>query len=136
MLTGMLADGVVPGGGVAYLACVPAVESIRERCAVPGAEQGVDIFLEALEAPFKQIVHNHGLVHPPVALGNAKRLGCGYGFDVRTGTYVDMRQQGIVDSLQVTRGALRLATSTALSLLTTGVVVLPRQAKRAQRVRP
>jgi chaperonin GroEL (HSP60 family) len=55
---------------------------------------------------------------------------------VRTGTYVDMRQQGIVDSLQVTRGALRLATSTALSLLTTGVVVLPRQAKRAQRVRP
>ena len=136
VLTGMLADGVVPGGGVAYLACVPAVESIREQCAVPGEEHGVDVFLEALEAPFKQIVHNHGLVHPPVALDNAKRLGCGYGFDVRTGTYVDMRQQGIVDSLQVTRGALQLATSTAVSVLTTGVVVLPRQAKRAQRVRP
>ena len=103
---------------------------------MPGEEHGVDLFLDALEAPFKQIVHNHGLVHPPVALDNAKRLGCGVGFDVRTGTYVDMRQQGIVDSLQVTRGALQLATSTAVSVLTTGVVVLPRQAKRAHRVRP
>ena len=96
------------------------------------SEQGVDVFLAALEAPFRQIVHNHGLVHPPVALGNAERLGCGYGFDVRTGTYVDMRQQGIVDSLQVTRGALRLATSTALSLLTPPVSWCCR-AKRSER---
>jgi chaperonin GroEL len=136
VLTGMLADGVVPGGGVAYLACVPAVESIREQCAVPGEEHGVDIFLDALESPFKQIVHNHGLVHPPVALDKAKRLGGGYGFDVSAGRYADMRQQGIVDSLQVARGALQLATSAARSLLTTDVVVLPRQVKRAQRVRP
>jgi len=136
VLTGMLAEGVVPGGGVAYLACLPTVESMREHCAMPDEEHGVDLFLDALEAPFKQIVHNHGLVHSPVALDNAKRLGCGVGFDVRTGTYVDMRQQGILDSLQVTRGALQLATSTAVSVLTTGVVVLPRQAKRAHRVRP
>ena len=136
VLTGMLAEGVVPGGGVAYLACLPTVESMREHCAMSDEEHGVDLFLDALEAPFKQIVHNHGLVHSPVALDNAKRLGCGVGFDVRTGTYVDMRQQGILDSLQVTRGALQLATSTAVSVLTTGVVVLPRQAKRAHRVRP
>ena len=44
-----------------------------------------------------------------------------------TGTYVDMRQQGILDSLRVTRGALELATSAAISVMTTGVVVLPRQ---------
>ena len=136
VLTGMLAQGVVPGGGVAYLACLPAVESIREQRDVLGEEHGVDLFLDALEAPFKQIVHNHGLVHPPVALDKAKRLGYGVGYDVRSGTYGDMRQRGIVDSVQVTRGALQLATSTAVSLLTTGVVVLPRQAKRAQRVRP
>ena len=136
VLTGMLADGVVPGGGVAYLACVPAVASLRGQCVMPGAEDGAAIFRDALEAPFRQIVHNHGLVHPPVALEKARRLGCGYGFDVRDGTYGDMRQRGIVDSLQVTRGALQSATSAAQSLLTTGVVVLPRQAKRARRVRP
>jgi chaperonin GroEL len=136
VLTGMLADGVVPGGGVACLACVPAVEALHGQCAMPGEEHGVAIFLEALEAPFRQIVHNHGLVHPPLALDKARRLGCGYGFDVRDGTYGDMRQRGIVDSSHVTRGALRLATSAAQSLLTTGAVVLPRQAKRAHRVRP
>jgi chaperonin GroEL len=136
VLTGMLDDGVVPGGGVAYLGCLPAVEAARQSCALPGHEHGVDVLLAALEAPFKQIAHNHGLVHPPLALEAVRQLGCGYGLDVLTGTYVDMRRQGILDSLRVTRGALQLATSAAISVITTGVVVLPPTAKRERRVKP
>jgi chaperonin GroEL len=136
VLTGMLDDGVVPGGGVAYLRCLPAVQSARESCALPGHEHGIDVLLAALEAPFRQIARNHGLVHPPLALDDVQRLGCDYGLDVLTGTYADMRQQGILDSLRVTRGALELATSAAISVITTGVVVLPPAAKRERRVKP
>jgi chaperonin GroEL len=132
----MLDDGVVPGGGVAYLGCLPAVESARQSCSQTGHEHGVDVLLAALEAPFKQIAHNHGLVHPPLALEVVRQLGCGYGLDVLTGTYVDMRRQGILDSLRVTRGALQLATSAAISVITTGIVVLPPTAKRERRVNP
>ena len=136
VLTGMLDDGVVPGGGVAYLGCLPAVRSARESCPLPGHEHGVDVLLAALEAPFRQIARNHGLVHPPLALEDVRRLGCNFGLDVLTGTYVDIRQQGILDSLRVMSGALELATSAAISVITTGVVVLPPAAKRERRVRP
>ena len=81
VLTGMLGDGVVPGGGVAYLGCLPAVQSARQSCTQPSHEHGVDVLLAALEAPFRQIAHNHGLVHPPLALEEVRRLGCGYGLD-------------------------------------------------------
>jgi chaperonin GroEL len=136
VLTGMLGDGVVPGGGVAYLGCMPAVESVREGCTLPGHAHGVDVLLAALEAPFRQIAHNHGLVHPPLALEDVRRIGCNYGLDVLVGTYVDMRRAGILDSLRVMSGALELATSAATSVITTGVVVLPPAAKRERRVKP
>jgi chaperonin GroEL len=136
VLIGALGDGVVPGGGVAYLGCLPSVQAVRESCAVPGHEHGVNVLLAALEAPFRQIARNHGLIHPPLVLEDVRRLGCGYGLDVLAGTYVDMRQQGILDSLRVTRGALELATSAAIAVITTGVVVLPSAAKREHRVKP
>jgi chaperonin GroEL len=132
----MLGDGVVPGGGVAYLGCMPAVQSVRESCIQPGHAHGVDVLLAALEAPFKQIVRNHGLVHPPLALEDVRRIGRDYGLDVLGGTYVDMRRAGILDSLRVTSGALQLATSAAISVITTGAVVLPPVAKRERRVKP
>jgi chaperonin GroEL len=96
---------------------------------------GVDVFLDSLEAPFQQLVHNHGLVHPPVAMETVTRLGCGYGFDVRSGAFVDMWRAGILDSLHVAQGALQLATSTAISMLTTGAVVLTAKVSQAPRVR-
>jgi chaperonin GroEL len=136
VLTGMLDDGVVSGGGIAYLACLPAVESLRERCTLPGREHGVDVLLTALGAPFRQIACNHGLVHPALALEVVRRRGGDHGLDVLAGTYVDMRRHGILDSLRVTRGALELATSTAISVITTGVIVLPPAAKREHRAKP
>ena len=89
--------------------------------------------LAALEAPFARIVRNHGRVHPPLALAEVRRRGRGYGLDVMTSEYVPMLEGGIIDSLAVARGALQLATSAAISVLTTGVVVLPAGAQRERR---
>jgi chaperonin GroEL len=136
VLTGMLADGVLPGGGVAYLECVPAVCRLREESATAGYGHGIDVFLSALEAPFKQLIRNDGRVHPLVALAEARRLGGGFGFDVRTGHHVDVRQQGILESARVAQGALALATSTAISVITTGAIVLPASSRRPLRVQP
>jgi chaperonin GroEL len=136
VLTGMLDQGCVPGGGVSYLACRAAVEALHD-CDLPsGHEHGLGVLLAALEAPFLQIVANESRINPRLALEMARRLGCRVGVDVLTGEYVDMREQGIVDSLRVAQGALQLAASAASSVITTGVVVLPPPAKRALRTRP
>ncbi len=136
VLTAMLASGVVPGGGVIYLEIAAALGAARKQGGFAGHDDGIDVFVSALEAPFRQIVANGSHGHPPVALAEARRRGCGIGLDVLTGHFVDMRQLGIVDSAEVVRGALRLATSTAISLLTTGVIVLPRPSRRPLHTRP
>lgn len=136
VMTGMLAGGVIAGGGVAYLEIAAALRAACGQSRFAGHDQGVDVFVSALEAPFRQIVANGSHVHPPLALTEARRRGSGVGFDVLTGTFVDMREQGIIDSAEVVRGALRLATSTAISLLTTGVIVLPRASRRPLQTRP
>jgi chaperonin GroEL len=136
VLTGMLVGGVVAGGGVAYLELAAALRVACEQCRCAGHEAGVDVFVSALEAPIRQIVANGSHVHPPLALAETRRRGCGVGFDVLSGHFVDMRQQGIVDSAEVVRGALQFATSTAISLLTTGVIVLPPASRRSLRTRP
>jgi chaperonin GroEL len=129
-LAGVVADGVVPGGGMAFLAAIPAVRALRGSSALPGQEDGIDLLLAALEAPLLQLARNQGGVHPPAVLDEVRRLGCGHGFDVLSGEYVDMRERGILDSVRVTQGALQMAVSSAISVITTGVVVIPPVAKR------
>jgi chaperonin GroEL len=136
VLTGMLDGGVVPGGGVAYLETAAAIQTEHQHRGCTGQTEGADVFVSALKAPFRQIVANGCHLHPPLALAETQRRGCGIGFDVLTGDFVDMRQQGILDSAEVVRGALRLATSTAISLLTTGIIVLPVAARRPLHPRP
>jgi chaperonin GroEL len=129
-LTGVAVAGVVPGGGVAFLDAIPAVRVMRESCAMAGHVDGVDLLLDALEAPLLQLARNQARVHPPAVIAEVRRLGCGHGFDILTGEYVDMRERGILDSLRVTQGALQMAVSSAISVITTGVVVIPPAAKR------
>jgi chaperonin GroEL len=124
-LTGLVNEGVVPGGGVAFLQCINAVSSARYACSLPGQEHGVDVLVEALKAPFLQLVSNHSSKHPALALEDARQLGVGFGFDVLTGKHLNMLDEGIVDSLQVAKGALQSAVSAAIALLTTSVVILP-----------
>jgi len=116
-------SGIVPGGGAAYLACIPAVEAIE----VEGDEAiGVDILARALEAPMRRIVSNAGM-HPPLAIVEARRKGVGYGFEVYGKKVVDMIEEGVADPTMIVKRALQQAVSGATMLLTTDALVLHRK---------
>ncbi len=117
------ARGVLPGGGTALLACIPALREAREGCQHENETYGVAVVEAALKAPFLQLVRNSGKIHPPLALAEVQRLGPGYGFDVRQGDYVCMAERNILDSLSVTCGVLNAATSLAAMIMTTDTIV-------------
>jgi len=114
-------EGIVPGGGVAYLRAIPAVQEVRDK--VKGDEKvGVDIILHALEAPIRQLAQNAGLDGAVVA-GEVKELETNMGMDANTGKYVDMVKAGIIDPAKVCKHALQNAASLAGLLLTTETLV-------------
>ncbi len=115
--------GLVPGGGAAYLACLPALNEARMTCKREDEMYGIAAVEAALKAPFLQIVRNHGRLHPPLALDMVQRLGSGYGFDALQGDCACMSDRRILDSLSVTLGALRAASSLAAMLMTTNTLV-------------
>lgn len=120
-------SGIVPGGGVAYLACIPAVEALSAE----GDEAiGIQILARALEEPMRCIAANAG-VHPPLAIAEALRAGAGYGLDVNQEKVVNMMEEGIVDPTSVVKRALELAASGAMMLLTTEALVLQRKPKES-----
>ncbi len=123
MLHLALEAGVVPGGGVAYLACIDAVRQAVQEAADPDVAQGIAAVARALEAPFRQIVRNHGHVDPDVALNEVFRLGNDHGFDVLTSEYASMAESGVWDCYGVASGALSAAASAANMIITTDVVV-------------
>jgi ABC-type sugar transport system ATPase subunit/photosystem II stability/assembly factor-like uncharacterized protein len=102
--------GLVPGGGVALLNCLPALECLRSRSQADEA-QGVALAAAALQAPFVQIVRNHGALYPPLVLDEVRRLGRDYGLDALRGDYASMWERGILDCRTVLQGALQAATS-------------------------
>ncbi len=115
-------EGIVAGGGTAYINAIPAVEKLLND--VDGDEKtGVKLVMKALEAPLRQIADNAGL-DGSVILDKIKSNGTvGYGFDAYNETYVDMLEVGIVDPTKVTRSALQNAASVASTVLTTESVV-------------
>ena len=115
-------EGIVAGGGTAYLNAIPAVEKLLAES--EGDEKtGVQIVARALTAPVKQIAANAG-IDGSVVLENVKKADkVGYGFDAYNETYVDMISAGIVDPTKVTRSALENAASIASTLLTTESLV-------------
>ena len=118
------AHGVVPGGGVAYLNCIPAV---REVGLTGDAGFGAAVVARALEAPFSWIVSNAGARTPATVLAEMRRTGPRSGYDATCDRVVDLDDAGILDSAGVLRAALCTAASTATMLLATGAVVLKRQ---------
>ena len=115
-------EGIVAGGGTAYVNAVPAVEKLLAE--TEGDEKtGVRIIAKALTEPMRQIATNAG-IDGSVVLENVKKADkVGYGFDAYNETYVDMISSGIVDPTKVTRSALENAASIAATLLTTESLV-------------
>lgn len=123
-------DGLVPGGGAAFLAAIPALAELR----LTGDEATARAILQrALSAPMSAIIRNAGhepapLIHEAMARGN------GFGFDVRTGAVTDMWAANIVDPLRVVTTALRTATSCAAMTLTTEALVHKPRSTRDEEV--
>ena len=115
-------EGIVAGGGTAYLNAIPAVEKLMAE-AEGDEKTGMQIIARALTAPVKQIAANAG-IDGSVVLEKIKESGkTGYGFDAYNEVYCDMIPSGIVDPTKVTRSALQNASSVAATILTTESLV-------------
>lgn len=115
--------GVVPGGGSAFLAAVPAVRAVAAEGEVAF---GVSIVARALEEPMRRIAENAGM-EGSVAVARARAAGPGHGLQVRSGAVANMYEAGIMDSGTVVQTALEMAASMAAMVLTTGAIVLHRK---------
>lgn len=114
-------EGIVPGGGTAYINVIPRVEKLINE--LENDEQlGAKIVLRALEEPIRQIVCNAG-IEPSVVVERIKSSKEPIGFDAQNEIYVDMKKSGIVDPTKVSRSALQNAASIASMVLTTECIV-------------
>ncbi|RMG37178.1 MAG: chaperonin GroEL [Planctomycetota bacterium] len=112
-------EGILPGGGVALLRAIEAVEAVRGR----GDEKiGIEIVAKALEAPIRQIAENCGRDGAVIA-DEVRQRPENVGFDANTGEFVDMYEAGIIDPAKVVTSALANAASIAGLMLTTQVLV-------------
>jgi chaperonin GroEL len=119
-----VAEGILPGGGVAPIRAIPAVRGITKS--LDGDEKlGADIVARALEKPIRTIAENSGTDGAVVADEVRQRgeKSANIGYNANTGEYVDMFKAGIVDPTKVTRSALQNAASIASLMLTTEVLV-------------
>ncbi|GBE05375.1 60 kDa chaperonin [bacterium BMS3Abin10] len=114
-------EGIVPGGGVALLRCIPVLTKMKLKEA--DEQVGVDITIRALEEPIRQIVINTGLEGAVIVEKVKNGKDANYGFDANTEEFVDMIKAGIIDPTKVTRIALQNAASIAALMLTTSVMV-------------
>ena len=124
-------DGIVPGGGVALLRCVSALDNLE----IEGDSEesiGVDIVRRAIEAPIRQIAENAGFDGAVIAEEVKKGKG-NQGFNALTNEHVDMVEAGVIDPAKVTRSALENAASIAGLLLTTEAIIseIPDDSKEA-----
>ncbi len=112
-------EGIVAGGGVAYLRAQKAIEALN----LAGDEKvGAEIVSRAIEAPLRKLVGNAGQ-EAALVVANVKNADGTNGYNVRTGEYCDLLKAGVVDPAKVTRSALQNAASIAGLLLTTDCMV-------------
>jgi chaperonin GroEL len=122
-----MSEGVAPGGGVAYLQAIPAVERFAATLEDEDERYGARILARALEEPFRQIVQNRGLTAPPVALAEVQRLGPAYCYNALADRVEPWAEIGLLDPTGVLRMALEIAASGAMLAVTTGTIVLRRK---------
>jgi chaperonin GroEL len=125
-------EGIVPGGGVAYLRCLPALEKLT----VPADQaQGVAIVRRALEEPARRIAKNAGW-EGAVVIEKIRNGEGGFGFNAATETFEDLQKAGVIDPTKVERTALQNAASVASLLLTTEAMIAERPQKKKQPALP
>jgi len=120
-------EGIVPGGGVAYLRCLPSLENVD----LGGDEQlGLKIIRRALEEPARQIAANAG-EEGSVIVQKIKEKSGAFGFNAETAKFEDLIEAGVIDPTKVTRTALLNAASVSALMLTTECMVaeLPKEDK-------
>jgi chaperonin GroEL len=113
-------EGIVPGGGIAFLRAIPALEQLKEKN--EDVQLGINIVRRALEEPLRQIANNAGF-EGSIIVAEAKTKAKASGFDAYTAKWVDMFEAGIVDPAKVARCALQNASSIAGLMLTTEAMV-------------
>lgn len=122
-------EGIVPGGGIALLRTLPALNKLKLET---DQQVGVEIVKKSLEEPIRQIVNNAGLEGSVIVekVKNSKETN--YGFDADKEEYVDMIKAGIIDPTKVTRSALQNAASVAALMLTTAVMITDIQEEKSE----
>ena len=115
-----LEEGIVPGGGVALLRAIPALDKLKLE---DDEQTGVLIVKRAIEEPIRQLCANAGLDGSVIVQKLKEEKQANMGYDINTDSYVDMFASGVVDPAKVTRTALQNASSIASLLLTTEVLV-------------
>jgi chaperonin GroEL len=122
-------EGIVAGGGVALIRCLPALEALK----LQGDEQiGVEIVRRAIEQPLRALATNAG-VEGSIVVQEVRKRKANEGYNVATGEYEDLVKAGVVDPKKVTRAALQNASSIAGLLLTTECLIteIPEKEKPA-----
>lgn len=114
-------EGILPGGGVAFVRCIPALRTLSEKL-TNDEKTGANIIIKALSAPLRQIVANAGQ-EGSIILQEVEHNKNNFGYNALTGEYVDMFKAGILDPTKVARLALENAASIAGMLLTTEAIV-------------
>lgn len=118
-------EGIVPGGGVAYLRCLPSLNKMK----LEGDQKiGLEIIQRALEEPIRQIAQNAGR-EGSVIVEKVKQEKDAYGFDADKEEFVDMMEAGIIDPTKVVRLALQNAASVASLLITTEAIIAEKPKK-------
>ena len=115
-----IAEGIVPGGGVAYIRCIPAMDKLEGE--TDDETTGIEIIKRAIEEPLRQIAANAG-VEGAVILQRVKDGKGDFGYNARTNTYENFFAAGVIDPTKVTRVALENAASIAGMFLTTECVI-------------
>ncbi|MDP3029180.1 MAG: chaperonin GroEL [Deltaproteobacteria bacterium] len=125
-------EGIVPGGGVAFVRCIPALTKLK----LHGEEQlGVNLIKRALEEPVRQIANNAGF-EGSVVVDRVKNEKDSVGFNAETGEFEDLIKAGVIDPTKVTRFALQNAASVAGLLITTEAMVAEKPEEKESRMPP
>jgi chaperonin GroEL len=123
-------EGIVPGGGVALMRCIKALDTLK----LEGDQRvGADIVRRAIESPVRWIAQNAGVEGSIVVQKVKDAKETGYGYNAATDTYEDLVKAGVIDPTKVVRSALQNAASIASLLLTTEAMVseIPEEKKEA-----